>query len=113
LLERKQAGRRTTLINHSNHGEFAYRDGPWKLVYKLSGRNLRESRGKPTIAELYNLSTDVGEKNDLFEQRPEVARKMIEGLRALIERGVSRAGIESSNDTSVRFETTQTKRWGG
>jgi arylsulfatase A len=113
LLGGKQAGGRTTLINHSNHGEFAYRDGPWKLVYKLSGRNLRESRGKPTIAELYNLSTDVGEKNDLFEQRPEVARKMIEGLRALIERGVSRAGIESSNDTSVRFETTQTKRWGG
>ena len=46
---------RTTLVNHSNHGEFAYRDGPWKLVFKMSGRNLQQSRGKPTIAELYNL----------------------------------------------------------
>ena len=44
---------RTTLVNHSNHGEFAYRDGSWKLVFKMSGRNLQQSRGKPTIAELY------------------------------------------------------------
>ena len=29
---------RTTLVNHSNHGEFAYRNGPWKLVFKMSGR---------------------------------------------------------------------------
>ena len=51
-------------------GEFAYRDGPWKLVFKMSGKNLQQSRGKPTIAELYNLDSDVSEQNNLSNKHP-------------------------------------------
>ncbi len=103
---------RTTVVNHSNHGEFAYRDGPWKLVFKMSGRNLQQSRGKSTIAKLYNLASDVGEQNDLSKKHPKIVQRMTEGLRTLIERGISRADQKSSNDTIVRFDTIQTKRWG-
>jgi len=111
-LGKPEVDRRKSLVNHSNHGEFAYRDGPWKLVFKMNGRNRNQSRGKPTIAELYNLQTDVGEKNDLARKHPEIVERMTEGLKTLIERGTSRADQEKrSNDTTVRFETTQTKRW--
>lgn len=102
---------RTTLVNHSNFGEFAYRDGSWKLVYKLGGRNLQSSRGKPTIAELYNLETDIAEEQNLAKTRPEVVQKMTADLQALIERGSSRPGQKSHNDGKISFKTTQQLRW--
>ena len=76
---------RTTLVNHSNFGEFAYRDGPWKLVFRMSGRSLEQSRGKPTVAELYDLESDIGEQNELSEEHPDVVEWMTDGLRTLIE----------------------------
>ena len=103
---------RTSLVNHSNHGEFAYRDGPWKLVFKMSGQNLQESRGEPTIAELYDLDSDISEQNDLSPKYPKIVERMTADLRALIERGTSRVGQKSSNDTIVGFDTIQMKRWG-
>jgi arylsulfatase A len=103
---------RTSLVNHSNHGEFAYRDGPWKLVFKMSGRNLTQSRGKATVVELYNLESDIAEQNDLSAKHPETVRRMTKALTKLIARGGSRPNQKSSNDTVVRFDTSQTQRWG-
>lgn len=94
---------RTTLVSHSNHGEFAYRDGPWKLVFKMSGKNLQHSRGKPTIPELYNLETDIGEKKDLSKKHPQKVQQLTRGLQRTIN--------QSPNDTKVRFNTIQKKRW--
>ncbi|MDP6720231.1 MAG: arylsulfatase [Pirellulaceae bacterium] len=112
LLRKASDDGRTTVVNHSNHGEFAYRDGPWKLVFKMSGRNPQQSRGKPTIAELYNLDSDVSEQNDLSPKYPEIVERMTAGLRSVIERGTSRVDQKSSNDTIVGFDTIQMKRWG-
>jgi arylsulfatase A-like enzyme len=103
---------RTTVVNHSNHGEFAYRDGPWKLVFKMSGENLQQSRGEPTIAELYNLDTDIAEANDLSKSHPKVVADMTKFLEQLITRGTSRSGQVADNDTEVRFASIQTQRWG-
>ncbi|QDT63378.1 sulfatase family protein [Calycomorphotria hydatis] len=103
---------RTTLINHSNHGEFAYRHGPWKLVYRNSGKNLEASRGKSTIAELYNLEDDIAEEHNLVDEKPEMVAKLTAELQECIERGATREEITSHNDTKVRFDQTQTERWG-
>ncbi len=111
LLGRPKADGRTTLVSHSNFGEFAYRDGPWKLVFRMSEPNLEKSRGKPTVGELYRLDSDVGEKTDLSSQHPNVVQRMTKDLRTLVDRGTSRSGQKASNDTAVRFETTQEKRW--
>lgn len=111
LLGKKTDQRRTSLVSHSNHGEFAYRDGPWKIVFKMSGRNLQQSRGKPTITELYNLDSDIGEQNDLTKQRPKIVKKMTADLQKLIDQGSSRADQKSANDSKVRFDTIQELRW--
>jgi len=111
-LEKSNFAGRTSLVSHSNHGEFAYRDGPWKLVFKMSGRNLKESRGKPTLVELYDLAGDIAEQHDLSEQRPELVQRMTDRLTTLITDGRSRSGPSRSNDTVVRFDSIQTKRWG-
>ncbi len=111
LLGKPSDDSRTMLVNHSNHGEFAYRDGPWKLVFKMRGRNLQQSRGMKTIAELYNLDSDIGEKNDLSMKHPDVVQRMTDALKELIDRGTSSVDRKAANDTVVRFDTIQTKRW--
>lgn len=112
LLKKENKNPRRSLVNHSNHGEFAYRDGPWKIVFKMRGKNLQHSRGKPTITELYNLNSDIGEKIDLSKQHPEIVKKMSDDLQKLIDKGSSRAGQKSANDTKVRFDISQEVRWG-
>jgi arylsulfatase A-like enzyme len=111
LLGKPDAKGRTTLVSHSNFGEFAYRNGSWKLVFRLGERNLEQSRGKPTVAELYVLGSDVAEKTNLVQKHPDVVKRMTEELRALVERGASRPNLKASNDTVVRFEETQKQRW--
>ncbi len=112
LIGESGAKGRTTLVNHSNHGEFAYRNGPWKLVFKMRGRNLEQSRGKATVAQLYNLNSDIAERNDLSRSHPRIVQRMTQELSTLIERGTSRARQKGfNNDTVVRFDTIQTKRW--
>ncbi len=102
---------RGSLVNHSNFGEFAYRDGPWKLLFRLSDKNLEKSRGKPTVAELYNLKSDIAEKNNLSAKRPGIVKKMTADFRKMIALGASRKAKGSANDTEIDFTTTQTKRW--
>ncbi len=104
-------GGRQSLVSHSNHGEFAYRDGPWKLVYRNASTRLDESRGQPTVTELYNLSSDEAEAHNLADERPETVAKLRERFDEVISRGASRAGISSANDASVKYGTTQSVRW--
>lgn len=102
---------RTSLVSHSNFGEFAYRAGNWKLVFKLGGKNLEASRGKPTVAELYNLEDDIAEAKELSGSHRERVQQMTEEFQRLIQRGATRPGIEAVNDTHVRFDITQSQRW--
>jgi arylsulfatase A len=111
LLGTPPRASRTSVVSHSNFGEFAYRDGPWKLVFRMSGPNLEASRGKPTIAELYNLHSTIAETEDLSTRHPEIVARMTRDLEEVIGRGATRAGLAASNDTDVRFDTTQTQRW--
>ena len=96
-------GKRQNLVSHSNHGEFSYREGPWKIVFRNADKNLEKSRGKPTVPELYNLQEDIAESHNLAEKRMDIVEKMTRGLRAVIN--------QKSNDTRVQFESTQLLRW--
>ncbi len=103
---------RTTAVNHSNHGEFAYRDGDWKIVFRNVSPNRDKSRGKQRIVELYNLKTDIAEADNLAAKRPEIVKRLSQDLANLVARGATRPGIKAANDTLVRHDVTQSKRWG-
>ena len=111
LLESNDSEFRTNLVSHSVHGEFAYRNGPWKIVFKLPGKNLATSRGKPAMVELYNLNEDIAEEFNKAEEHPEVVRQLTSGLKSVVQRGTSRTGPSQLNDVTVRFDTIQTERW--
>lgn len=105
------AGGRESLVSHSNHGEFAYRSGPWKLVFRNADESLDQSRGQATVAELYNLESDRSEQRDLAAERPEVVERLREEFDQVIAAGASRPGLQARNDAVVRYDLTQPERW--
>jgi len=117
------AAGRPNLVSHSLAGEFAYREGPWKLVFKMPGgnpwklvfekpgRRRHPARGKPCVVQLYNLDSDIGEKHDLAKKHPEIVRRLTVGLKRVVDQGRSRPGPKQPNDTDVRFDTIQEDRW--
>ncbi len=78
---------RRAVVNHSSQGVFAIRQGEWKLVLgRGSGgfstpRRIEPGPGEPK-GQLYNLTADPGEANNLYLSRPEV----VERLGALLEK---------------------------
>ena len=102
---------RQTMVNHSNFGEFAYRSGGWKLVYRLAGQNLEASRGRPTVPELYDLNRDIAESENLASASPQRLAGLTADLAQLIDGGASRPGAQGENDCEVRYDRTQQFRW--
>ena len=110
-LEKSETTARASVVSHSVDGEFAFREGPWKIVFTNSSRNLNESRGKPTVVGLYNLADDLAETTDVARQRPDVVEQLTRQLQTIVTNGRSRPGPPQANDTEVRFDATQAARW--
>jgi arylsulfatase A len=102
---------RYNLVSHSVHGEFAYREDQWKIVFKMAGANIANSRGKPTVVELYNLTDDLAEKNNVAKQHPDIVQQLTIELQRRVDGGRSTPGIPQHNDRKVRFDVIQTERW--
>lgn len=85
--------RRESLALKSGRGLMTIRRGPWKLIEGdgsggFSDRGRSGGRGKDFRGQLYHLGEDLGETNNLIEQRPEV----VESLRAELSRIVQGKG---------------------
>ena len=101
---------RAPIVNHSNFGEFAYRDGDWKLIYRNASA-LEKSRGQHRIPELYNLKTDPAESTNLAAEHPDIVQRLTPQLESLVARGATRPIPTASNDAQVNFDVTQITRW--
>lgn len=79
---------RPALINHSFHGMFAIREGPWKLIEGLGSGGFTPppqadpEPGGPTV-QLYNLERDPGETLNLASEEPEVVARLLQSLAAI------------------------------
>jgi len=60
---------------HERGGRQAVRKGEWKLVRY----NVLDP--EKTTTELYNLSTDLGEENNVAEQHPEIVDELSEIMK--------------------------------
>ncbi|MDF1815188.1 MAG: sulfatase-like hydrolase/transferase [Verrucomicrobiales bacterium] len=95
---------RKGVIHHSYSGHFAYRQDNWKLLLaKASGGwtspKENEAAANAPKAQLYDMSADIGEKQNLYTAKPEIAEKLLAQLEADIANGRSTAGPDSENDT--------------
>ena len=85
---------RRSLVSHSVHGEFAYREKNWKLVFKMPGGHCI-SRGKPAVVELYNLNDDVAEKHDVADSIPRIVQQL---TRKRLQSAIVEAAVGEPTD---------------
>lgn len=96
---------RAGVIHHSIDGHFAYRRGKWKLILARgsggwsSPKENEVPAGSP-VGQLYDLESDPGEEENLYEERPRVANRLLAKLESDIQRGRSTAGPALKNDVA-------------
>ena len=72
---------RDGLVMQSFSGEYAIREGNWKLILcRGSGGWTYEGAPDEPEGQLYDLSVDIEEKNNLYETYPEIVQKLKDRL---------------------------------
>lgn len=96
--------KREAVIHHSSDGFFAIRKGNWKLIMcSHSGGNGKpketseEAKTLPPI-QLYDLSADIGETQNVYEKHPVVVKELTDLLTKYIKDGRSTKGANQSNE---------------
>lgn len=98
---------RTTLVNHSENGSFAIRDGSWKLClcpgsggWSYPNPSKDDTSGMPKY-QLFDLAADPAELKNVIAEHPEIAERMGRLMRETIERGRSTPGAAQAYNTST------------
>ena len=84
---------RQATVYHGYQGRFAIRQGPWKLMPQRGDEKLggvRQAEPGETPGELYNLDEDSLEKNNVYDQHPEIVKHLTELLQKYKEQDYSR-----------------------
>jgi arylsulfatase A-like enzyme len=104
--QQEKAPVRTTVIHHSINGSFAIRQGKWKLLACPGSGGWSDPKPQSEEAErlppvqLYDLSDDPGEQNNVYSQHPEKVQQLGKLLLEQIEQGRSTEGAAAHNDAS-------------
>jgi arylsulfatase A-like enzyme len=80
LGQKRRKPIREALVTHSWYGQFAIRQGPWKLILGTDGsggfvtpNDARKERGP---GQLYNLAEDPSESRNLYAAKPEIVTRL-------------------------------------
>ena len=92
---------REAVVHHSINGNFAIRQGQWKL--ELCPDSGGWSKGTPvkTHGQLYDMSKDVGERSNEYAQHPEIVSRLTKLLEKYVADGRSTPGPTQKNDVNV------------
>ena len=99
---------RTSLVHHSINGSFAIREGNWKLALSPSSGGWSAPRPGTLAAkqlppaQLYDLSRDVGETNNLASSEPATVARLTALLEKIVADGRSTPGARQTNTVAVK-----------
>ncbi|VGO18023.1 sulfatase family protein [Pontiella sulfatireligans] len=99
---RGEKGLRDQVVHHSMKGNFAIRQGDWKLLFPGSGP---KSDIIPPL-ELYNMKEDQSEATDLLGAKPEVVSGLIELIDGITKSGRSTPGEPQPLEREIDYRTT-------
>ena len=103
ILKGEQRPTRPPVIHHSSAGYFAIRDGRWKLNMirgsggSLAPRIVEAKPGEPQF-ELYDISADLAETNNVAGQEPGVVSRLRDEITRIVTTGRSTSGPSARND---------------
>ena len=107
---------RKALVHHSVDGNFAIRQGKWKLIlcshsggWSAPTPASEEAARLPKV-QLYDMSKDLGETKNLQAEYPEVVSQMTKHLEQIIADGRSTPGKPQKNDAPISIEKKPRKR---
>ncbi len=84
---------REATLHQAPSRDLAIRQGPWKLIFLKKGGH-----------ELYNLQTDLSEKNNVAEANPEVVERLATLIKKYISEGRSTVGAPQKNDAALSVD---------
>jgi arylsulfatase A-like enzyme len=96
---------REAVVHHSASGAFAIRQGEWKLLeLRGTGDGAPSKDTSLPPGQLYNIATDPGEENNVYDRHPDIVKR----LSALLDRYRS----EGRSTPGPRVEPTPEERAG-
>jgi arylsulfatase A len=107
LLGKDTTAIRTSIVSQSIGGQFAVRDGEWKLCLCPGSGGWSAPRpgqvdlSKEPSLQLFNLADDPGETTNLQAEQLDRVAKMTGMLREIIDNGRSTPGPRLQNDVEV------------
>jgi len=124
--QRAPESRRRSLVHHSSEGEFAIREGDWKLILCPGSGGWSPPTKSPSPwtqpkpdnfdglppFQLYHLGNDPKETTNLADRHPEVVARLGRLMRATIERGRSTPGPDQLYDKAGWPQTAWMSRFG-
>lgn len=111
LLLQNGEFKRTSIVHHSIDGNFAIREGKWKLAFahgsggwsEPTEKNAKEMNMPPV--QLFDMEKDISEKNSITSGAPAftVLQKLTKDLENIINNGRSTPGKKQANDVAVKL----------
>ncbi len=86
LRDKKNQHRRTTMVTADAKGMHAIQMGDWKYIDNTPPENFPEKRMKQfknETPQLYNLAEDPGETVNLYSEKPEKAKQLLDELKRI------------------------------
>ena len=109
-----EKGTREDVIHHSISGLFSIREKQWKLACcpgsggwgsPRDGAALKKNGvDSPLNYQLYDMSKDQAEKNNLAEKHPEIVQRLRKKLDAQIAAGRTTKGKAQTNDADIKVD---------
>ena len=115
LLGKDTGPLREAIVHHSINGSFCIRQRTWKLElcadsggWSAPRPNTKEARELPPL-QLYDLSTDIGEKKNVQAEHPEIIARLTKLLEKYVADGRSTPGAPQQNTTPVSLHPAAPK----
>jgi len=98
---------RDSIIFHSFHGSFGIQQGNWKLAlcpgsggWSFPRPGVDDASKLPPI-QLFDLASDIGERNNLHEKHPEIVARLTALLEKQVAAGRTTPGPPSKNSREI------------
>jgi arylsulfatase A-like enzyme len=114
LGEKLSAPIREATVHHSARGKFAIRKGDWVLIDAPSGDDngvngepewLKKERSYAPHSmpgELFNLREDLAQRDNRYEESPEIVQELKKLLEKYKTEGRSTPGLQQKNDVEIK-----------